>query len=80
MPERIMADAYRLSIDADVFLAIGSSLVVEPAASLPRVAKGSGAKLVIINATPTPLDDLADLVIREPIGKTMNAVMERIPL
>ena len=62
----------RLSMAADVFLAIGSSLVVEPAASLPRLAKRSGARLAIINQTQTPLDPLADLVIREPIGATMR--------
>jgi len=76
MPEQTMADAGRLSMDADVYLAIGSSLVVEPAASLPRVAKQSGATLIILNKTPTPLDPIADLVIREPIGVTLQAVLE----
>ena len=77
MPEAEMAEAARLSIQADVYLAIGSSLVVEPAASLPRMAKEYGAKLVIINRTETPLDDLADLIIREPIGQTLRAAAQR---
>lgn len=78
MPEREMGEAHQLSTDADVYLAIGSSLVVEPAASLPRVAKSYGATLVILNNTPTPLDAAADLVIHEPIGVTMRAVLQRL--
>jgi NAD-dependent deacetylase len=77
MPEDAMHDAYQLSVNADVYLAIGSSLVVEPAASLPRVAKEYGATLIILNKTSTPLDSAADLVIREPIGETMRAVVDR---
>ncbi|MHC4697449.1 MAG: SIR2 family NAD-dependent protein deacylase [Planctomycetota bacterium] len=77
MPVQTMADAAQLSEEADIYLAIGSSLVVEPAASLPRVAKYHGATLVILNKTPTPLDAVADLVIHEPIGVTMQAVLER---
>ena len=71
-----MRTAADLTQGAELFLAIGSSLVVEPAASFPRVAKRNGASLVIINREPTPLDENADLVIREPIGKTMNALMQ----
>ncbi|MCH7808605.1 MAG: NAD-dependent deacylase [Planctomycetes bacterium] len=78
MPQREMEDAHQLSTDADVYLAIGSSLVVEPAASLPRLAKSYGATLVILNKTPTPLDPIADLVIREPIGVTMRTVLQRL--
>ena len=77
MPQDAMQEAHQLSVEADVYLAIGSSLVVEPAASLPRIAKHDGAILIILNKTPTPLDSVADLVIREPIGRTMHAVLER---
>ncbi len=80
MPAREMAEAEKLSTQADVYLAIGSSLVVEPAASFPRLAKGHGAALVIINKTPTPLDDYADLVINEPIGETLSAVLAELGL
>ena len=76
MPEEEMRLAADATQRAELFLAIGSSLVVEPAASFPRVAKRNGASLVIINREPTPLDEIADLVIREPIGKTMNALMQ----
>lgn len=77
MPQREMQDAAELSMNADVYLAIGSSLVVEPAASLPRLAKQHGAALVILNRTPTPLDPVADLVIRGAIGPTLMAVLAR---
>lgn len=74
MPMEEMAEAYRLARSTDLCLAIGSSLVVEPAASIPRLAKQAGANLVILNRTETPLDFLADLIIREPIGPTLATV------
>jgi NAD-dependent deacetylase len=55
-------------------LVMGSSLVVEPAASLPRIAHRSGARLVIINRDPTPLDDIADLVLHASLGETLEAI------
>jgi len=75
MPAEVMLDAAQLCRSADVCLAIGSSLVVEPAASLPRIAKDYGAALVILNNTPTPLDPVADLVLHEPIGATLRAAL-----
>ncbi|MBI4716199.1 MAG: NAD-dependent deacylase [Planctomycetes bacterium] len=72
MPEGVMAESVELARAAGVFLAIGSSLVVEPAASLPRVAAYGGAALVIINNASTPLDEMAELLIREPIGATLS--------
>lgn len=74
LPPDVLQEAFALSRQAELFLAIGSSLVVEPAASLPRAAKESGAKLVIINRDPTPLDAIADLVLHEPIGNTLAAI------
>lgn len=71
MPEREMHRAYEASENCDVFIAVGSSLVVHPAASLPALAQQSGAKLIIVNRMPTPLDDVADLVVREEIGKAL---------
>ena len=70
--ERAM-DACR---NAEVLLAIGSSLVVEPAASLPRLAENQGARLVILNRDATPLDRLADAVIHTAIGETLTAIDE----
>jgi len=79
MPEKEMRLATEATLKADLYISIGSSLVVEPAASFPVLAKQSGASLVILNAQPTPLDGFADLVIREPIGKTMNELLRRLP-
>lgn len=79
MPEKEMNLAAEVSRKADLYISIGSSLVVEPAASFPVLAKRSGAALVIINNQETPLDDLADIVIREPIGKTMMALLRQLP-
>jgi NAD-dependent deacetylase len=67
-------DCMRYARNADVFLAIGSSLVVEPAASLPLIAAESKANLVIINRDPTPLDHRAAAVIRRPIGETLEEI------
>lgn len=62
------------SREADLFLAMGSSLVVEPAASFPRIAAENGARLVILNRDETPLDSLADLVINAPLGEIFGAL------
>jgi len=76
MPEREMRLAEQQTLDCDLFLAIGSSLVVYPAASFPALAKKNGAKLVIINRDPTDLDTLCDLVLNTEIGPTLSAVGE----
>lgn len=68
MPEAAMRQADQWSRQADLFLVIGSSLVVYPAAQLPLVAKAAGAALVIVNREPTPLDEAADLIVRGEIG------------
>jgi NAD-dependent deacetylase len=72
MPEDAMRRATELAQRCDLFLAIGSSLVVWPAAGMPLLAKNCGAKLVIINREPTEQDDLADLVLRFDIGETLG--------
>lgn len=79
MPENEMRLAMEAALHADLFVSIGSSLVVEPAASFPRFAKQAGATLVIVNSQATPLDDVADLVIRMPIGDTMRALLQQLP-
>jgi NAD-dependent deacetylase len=72
MPEDEMRRATELARNCDLFLAIGSSLVVWPAAGFPLMAKNCGARLVIINNEPTEQDDVADLVIRHDIGETLG--------
>jgi NAD-dependent deacetylase len=72
MPEDEMRRAKELSQHCDLFLAIGSSLVVWPAAGFPALARNCGARLVIINNEPTDQDGIADLVIRHDIGETLG--------
>jgi NAD-dependent deacetylase len=72
MPVDEMQRAERLAKDCDLFLAVGSSLVVWPAAGFPLMAKRNGAALVIINREPTEFDDLADLVVRNDIGDSLE--------
>jgi len=78
MPEKETQEAYDRSSRSDLFIVIGSSLVVQPAASMPLVAKRGGARLVIINRDPTPYDDLADLVIHGQAGPIMAGVLDHI--
>jgi NAD-dependent deacetylase len=75
MPEIAMARAQDETMGCDLFIVLGSSLVVYPAAGFPRVAKRKGAKLVIVNRDPTDQDDDADLVINAEIGPTMSRVV-----
>ena len=74
MPVNEMRRAERETLLADLFIAIGSSLVVYPAAGFPDLAKRNGAKLVIVNLQETGLDGVADLVLNRPIGETLGAV------
>lgn len=78
MPEEEMARARAATFDADMFLALGSSLQVFPAASFPVMAKSNRAKLIIINREPTGLDALADLVIAGELGDVLSAAAERL--
>jgi NAD-dependent deacetylase len=71
MPMQAMRRAEALTLGCDLFLVVGSSLVVWPAAGFPLMAKRNGARLVIINREPTDFDDAADLVIREDIGTVL---------
>lgn len=75
MPEEAMCAAHRATLACDFFLVLGSSLVVYPAAGFPLQAKRAGAKLAILNRTPTDQDDYADLVIRDGIGMTLSAAV-----
>jgi NAD-dependent deacetylase len=72
MPEREMRRAEQMTLDCDLFLAVGSSLVVWPAAGFPLMAKRNGARLVIINREATEFDEIADLVVREDIGTVLS--------
>jgi NAD-dependent deacetylase len=74
VPEEAMAAAVAHARSADLFMVIGSSLVVQPAATLPMLAKEAGARLVILNRQPTPLDEHADIVLRESIGAMFSTL------
>ncbi len=75
MPEDAMARAQAATNACDLFIVIGSSLVVYPAAGFPEYAKRIGAKLAILNREPTPLDAIADVVLHTEIGPTMSYVV-----
>jgi NAD-dependent deacetylase len=75
MPQVAMQRAEAETLGCDLFLAIGSSLVVYPAAGFPVLAKQGGARLVIINREPTDLDALADLVVNDEIGATLGGAV-----
>ena len=76
MPVAEMDKADQATRACDLFIAIGSSLVVYPAAGFPRIAKQEGADLVIVNNEPTDLDPLCDLVLHYPIGETLSAAID----
>jgi NAD-dependent deacetylase len=72
----VLASAAAAAGAADLFLAIGSTLTVEPAASLCAVAADAGARLVIVNRDPTPYDRLATAVISQPIGEAVPKIVD----
>ncbi|MEV4336525.1 Sir2 family NAD-dependent protein deacetylase [Streptomyces sp. NPDC049590] len=74
----VLGEAAAIAKACQVFVAVGSSLQVQPAAGLAGVAAGHGARLVVVNAEPTPYDDRADEVIREPIGTALPALLDRL--
>jgi NAD-dependent deacetylase len=76
---QVLAAAGAAAAGCDVFLAVGSSLTVHPAAGLVEVAAAAGARVVIVNAEPTPYDRLADAVLREPIGRVLPALVAALP-
>ncbi|WP_280361833.1 SIR2 family NAD-dependent protein deacylase [Nocardia wallacei] len=71
-------EARQIALDSDIFLAVGSSLQVEPAASMCAVAVENGAALVIVNAEPTPYDPWATEVVRDPIGAAVPELVEQL--
>jgi len=75
MPADLLAVAFQLASAVDLMLVIGSSLVVHPAAGIPLAAARAGARLIIINREPTPLDGLATVILREPIEEALPALV-----
>jgi NAD-dependent deacetylase len=78
MPEKETREAEERSVACDLFVTVGSSLVVYPAAQMPLIAKRSGGKLIIINLAPTPHDPYADLIIHRKAGEAMQEIINRL--
>ncbi|MEV0223800.1 Sir2 family NAD-dependent protein deacetylase [Streptomyces sp. NPDC050704] len=74
----VLGEALAITKACQVFIAVGTSLQVQPAAGLAGLAADHGARLIIVNAEPTPYDDRADEVVREPIGTALPALLHRL--
>ncbi|MDX3312919.1 SIR2 family NAD-dependent protein deacylase [Streptomyces sp. NPDC054884] len=74
----VLGEALAISKACTVFIAVGTSLRVQPAAGLAGVAADHGARLIVVNAEPTPYDDIADEVIREPIGTALPRLLRTL--
>ncbi|MFD5972624.1 SIR2 family NAD-dependent protein deacylase [Streptomyces bacillaris] len=75
---RVLADAMTIAKACEVFVAVGSTLQVQPAASLAGIAAEHGARLIVVNAEPTPYDALAEEVVREPIGTALPRLLRAL--
>ena len=78
LPLTALAQAKAISAECDLFLVVGSSLKVTPAATLPHLALRRTVPLIIINLQPTPLDDYADVVIHEKAGEVLPAIVAMV--
>ncbi len=78
LPEKVLREATFRSSNCDLFIVIGSTLVVYPAAYMPTYAVNSGAKLVIINLSSTPMDQQAAILIRAKAGEIMSRIIKRV--
>ncbi|MFI5806898.1 SIR2 family NAD-dependent protein deacylase [Streptomyces sp. NPDC051561] len=78
LDDRVVAEAVAITKGCEVFIAVGTSLQVYPAATLPGLAADNGARLIIVNAEPTPFDDRADSVLREPIGTALPELLRTL--
>jgi NAD-dependent deacetylase len=78
MPAQAIQEAFALAREADVMLVVGSSLVVHPAADIPVAAVSSGARLIVVNAEPTPLDSLAEVVIHGRSGEVLPELVSLV--
>ena len=76
LPTHVLLQAFHHAQTSDLFITIGSTLVVRPACLLPMEAKRSGAQLMLINLTKTPYDQIMDIIFQAKAGPTMEAIME----
>ena len=80
LSQETLREATRRAQNCDLFIVIGSTLVIYPAAYMPTYAREAGARLAIVNLTPTPLDHYAEVVIRGRAGEIMSKVMGKVRL
>jgi NAD-dependent deacetylase len=80
LPQETLQEAIRRSRNCDLFIVVGSTLVIYPAAYIPTYAVEAGAKLAIVNLTETPFDHYATVTIREKAGDIMSKVVEKLEL
>ena len=78
LPEEVFSEATTHANNCDLFIVIGSTLIVYPAALMPSYAVDAGAKLVIINLSPTPMDDQATVLIRAKAGEAMSEIVRKV--
>ena len=80
LPQETLQESIRRSRNCDLFIVVGSTLVIYPAAYIPTYAAEAGAKLAIVNLTPTPFDHYATVIIRGKAGEIMSKVTEKVGL
>ncbi len=78
LTEEVLKEAISHACDSNLFIVIGSTLIIYPAAYMPGYATSAGAKLVIINLSPTPMDHQASVLIGAKAGETMSAIIKRV--
>jgi NAD-dependent deacetylase len=78
LPQDVLQEASRRAADSDLFIVVGSTLVVYPAAYMPQYAVQSGAKLIIVNLSDTPMDSQAAVLIRARAGEAMSRIVEKL--
>jgi NAD-dependent deacetylase len=79
MPKEVFSEAALRAENCDLFIVIGSSLVVYPASLIPGYAVDSGAKLIIVNLSETPMDERASIIIRAKAGEAMTRILQKLP-
>jgi NAD-dependent deacetylase len=77
-PPQLIETALNIAYKSDLCLAVGSSLCVYPAAMVPEIIKKQGGSLIIINYDPTPLDEIADVVIREKASVALELILDKM--
>ena len=76
--QEVLQEASQRSSDCDLFIVVGSTLVIYPAAYMPIYAVRAGAKLIIVNLSDTPMDDDAEVLIRAKAGEAMSRIVEKV--